>query len=196
MSRSLIVVRDAEPTDAGDLIHVWSDAPRRTPWPPRLDEAQGAVARLSADSDQRLVVASMDGAIVGAAVFTRTSASPLHADDSVTISHLHVTAEARKHGVGKAVVNAAVEWAEEKAATTICVSAPAQSRDANRFLARLGLGSLATVRIASVASLRAGALPVEMPACARTDVRTSRTVAHVLAKRRRTMRRGTGDEAV
>jgi GNAT superfamily N-acetyltransferase len=194
VSRSPIVVREAEPEDATALLTVWSDILRRTSSPPRLSEAKAAVARAAADPEQRLVVAQVEGAVVGAALLTRSAPTPLHADDTVKVNHLQVLDEARKHGVGRALMVAAVEWAEDKGATTIMASAPSQSRDANRFLARLGLGSLATLRIASVASLRAGALPVEPPACARTDVRTSRTVAQVLAKRR-SMRRAVNDPA-
>ncbi len=187
MSRSPIVVRDAEPTDAPDLLVVWADLLRRgsdRAGHPPLNEAFAAVARIAADPSQRLLVAVLDGEVIGAAFLARAPLSPLHGDDAVHISHLQVSPHARRHGAGKALIEAAVAWAEEKGASTVMAAAAAQDREANRYLARLGFASLAVVRAVSVASLRAGSLPVEPPACARTDVRTSRTVGQMLALRR------------
>ncbi len=192
MSRSLIVVRDAEPADAPSLLRVWSDLLRRTtpdrsPRPP-LTEVRANLARIAAEPEQRLVVALLDDEVVGAAYLSRMPLSPVHSDDAVQISYLHVSEHARRHGAGKALVEAAVEWAEEKGAATVMAAATATDRDANRYLARLGFGSIAVIRAATVASLRAGAMPPEPPACARTDSRTSRTVGQILAQRRQQRR--------
>jgi len=70
----------------------------------------------------------------------------------------------------------------------VMAAANATDREANRYLARLGFGSLAVIRVASVGSLRSGMMPVEPPACARTDVRTSRTVGQIIAQRRQQRR--------
>jgi hypothetical protein len=80
-------------------------------------------------------------------------------------------------------MEAAVAWAEEKETAHVLVAAAVGSRDANRFMARLGLGPIAVVRGATVTSLRAK-MPVEPPAAARVGRRSSRTVGQVLAQRR------------
>lgn len=188
MSRTPILIRDADPADATSLLRVWSDLLRRTsadrPQRPPLTEVRAALARIAADPGQRLVVAVSEEEMIGAAFLTRAQLSPVHSEDAVQISYLHVSPHARRHGAGKALVEAAVAWAEEKGASTVMAAATAQDREANRYLARLGFSSLAVVRAASVASLRSGPMPPEPPACARTDVRTSRTVGQILAQRR------------
>ena len=187
MSRSPLGVRDADPDDASALLLIWGDLLRRTSDRPQrtpLSEVRASLARIVADPGQRLVVAVLDEQIVGAAFLTRVPLNPLHAEDAVQISHLHVSESARRHGVGKALIETAVAWAEEKGFTTVIAAATAQDREANRFLARLGFASIAVIRAASVSSLRGGALPLEPPACARTDSRTSRAVSLIIAQRR------------
>lgn len=187
MSRSPILVRDAEPADAASLVRVWADILRRTSdraMRPPLAEVRASVARIIAEPGQRLIVAVLEDEVVGAAFLSRAPLSPVHADDAVQISHLQVLEHARRRGAGKALMEAAVAWAEEKGASTVMAAATAQDREANRYLARLGFASLAIVRVASVAALRAGTMRVEPPACARTDSRTSRTVGQILAQRR------------
>src|SRR5262245_15633246 len=141
MSRTPIVVREAEPSDAPALVQVWNDVARRPvsdrPAGPPIAEAMASLARIAADPDERLVVALIDDQIVGGAYLTRASVTPLHTEDAVHISHLQVVEGARKHGVGKLLVQAAVTWAEEKGTPTVLAMATASSRDANRFLARL-----------------------------------------------------------
>jgi GNAT superfamily N-acetyltransferase len=98
-----------------------------------------------------------------------------------------VIEEFRRHGVGRALMEATVSWAEETDASHIVAAASANSRDANRFMARLGLAQMAVVRGSTVAAMRAK-LPVETPAAARVGSRTHRSVGQVLVQRR-SMRR-------
>jgi GNAT superfamily N-acetyltransferase len=187
LSRTPIQIRDAEPLDAASLLRVWSDVFRRTSdraTRPPITDVRATIARVAADPGQRLLVAVLDGEVIGAAQLLRTQLSPVHNEDAVQINHLQVCEHARRRGAGKALVEAAVSWAEEKGASTVMAAATATDREANRYLARLGFASIAVVRAASVSALRAGMVPLEPPPCARTDVRTSRTVGQVLAQRR------------
>ncbi|MGH8967310.1 MAG: GNAT family N-acetyltransferase, partial [Actinomycetes bacterium] len=133
--------------------------------------------------EERLLVGAVDGEVVGAAHLRRAPLSPIYTDTAIHVSHLHVRDEWRRRGVGRALMEAAVSWAEEKDTTHVIAAASANSRDANRFMARLGLTQLAVVRGATVAALRAK-MPVEAAACAHVTMRSSRTVNQVLAKRR------------
>jgi len=184
--RSAVVVRDAVPDDVDALREVFAGAAG-----PVVDETPGeaasAVASIAADPDRRLLVALLDGRVAGAAQLVRTSLSPLQAASAVHVIHLHVLDDCRRHGVGTALMEATVSWAEEKDTPHVLAAAAVGSRDANRFMARLGLGQVAVVRAASVATLRAK-LPVEPPAICMTDNRHHRMVGQVLA-RRRSMRR-------
>jgi len=179
-------VRDAAPHDALALLEVWSGltfrlAERDTT--ARELEAAAGIARIAADPDQQLLVAVLEGEVAGATHLIRAPLSPVHAEMAVHVAHLNVCAKSRRHGVGRALMEAAVRWAEEKDTTHLLAAASVGSRDANRFMARLGLGQIAVIRGASVAALRAK-LPVEPPAAARVGSRSHRNVGHVLAQRR------------
>lgn len=183
MSRCPLVIRDADPGDVLALRDILADVPTRD-----LDDrgpiaAAEAVARIAAEPDQRLLVAEQDDTVVGAVLLVRAPLTPLHSDLAVHLLHLHVSQHARRRGVGRALVEATVSWAEEKDSVHVLAAADVGSRDANRFLARLGLTQVAMVRASSVAALRSK-LPVEPPAAARADGRTNRTVGQVLARRR------------
>jgi GNAT superfamily N-acetyltransferase len=187
LSRYPVQVRDAAPEDAAALVSVWGDyrrgAPDRAALEPADIEAAHAVARVAADPDQRLVVGVLDQRIVGAAHLVRASISPIHTDMAIHITHLHVLGGHRRRGVGKALIEAAVAWAEEKDTTHLLAAARVHSRDANRFMARLGLCQIAVVRGATIPAVRAK-LPVEPPPGAMVSSRNQRSVGQVLAQRR------------
>ena len=187
MSRIPVQVRDAAPEDAAALIAVWGDFRRsandRGGVGAAEEEAAHSVARIAADPDQRLLVGLLDDQVVGAAHLLRAGISPIHNETAVHVTHLHVLGGHRRHGVGKALIEAAVSWAEEKDTTHLITAASVHSRDANRFMARLGLTQIAIVRGASIQALRAK-LPVDPPAGAMVSSRNHRSVGQVLAQRR------------
>jgi GNAT superfamily N-acetyltransferase len=102
----------------------------------------------------------------------------------VQVMSPHVFPEYRRHGVGRALMDAAVSWAEERGAAHVATAAASGSRDANRFMARLALGPLATLRLAPTTVVRAK-LTAQRPPVARVP---ARQLTHVLAVRR-SMRR-------
>lgn len=188
MSRSPVQVRDAVPGDARALMAVWSDF-RRTSLERGLEEAEAeseaacALARIAANPEERLIVGTIDEEVVGAAHLIRATLSPIHTEAAIHVSHLQVLGGHRRHGVGKALIEAAVTWAEEKDTSHLLVAASIHSRDSNRFMARLGLAQIVTVRGATIPALRAK-LPVEPPAGAMVSSRNHRSVGQVLAQRR------------
>lgn len=187
MSRYPVQVRDAVPDDVEALLDIWADVARRTPERSAghspAEEARNAVARVAADPDERLLVGLVEGIVAGAAHLVRSRVSPLQTEMAVYVSNLHVLPGYRRRGVGMALIEGAVSWAEEKDTMHVITAAPVHSRDANRFLARLGLAQVATIRAATVGALRSR-LPVETPACARVTSRNQRSVGQVLAQRR------------
>ena len=146
-------------------------------------EAAAAIARIAADPDQRLVVARIDDAVAGAVHLMRAPLSPVHSDTAVYVMHLQVIESFRRHGVGRALMEATVSWAEEKDTEHVIAAASVASRDANRFMARLGLGQIAVVRGATVPALRAK-LPVEPPAAGPGGHAQPPQGRHRLAQRR------------
>ncbi len=196
VSRSPVVVRDAELDDAAALVAVWSPLlarPDRDAPSSALADAAAAAARIAADPDQRLVVATIDDVVVGAVHLFRAPLSPVSSEHAVHLSHLHVLESHRRQGAGRALLEAALSWAEEKDSSHVMAAASASSRDTNRFMARLGLGQVAILRGATVPALRAR-MPVDPPAAARIGSRAHRSAGAVLA-RRRSLRRAQ-DKAV
>ena len=140
---------------------LWSHCGPR--WPRAGLEAAAATApgdgsggdrSAAAEPSARLVVGEMNGEVCALAYLRRTPISPLHDEDTVTVEYLHVSDEARRHGVGKALIAEATAWADEKDSQHVAVLASAGEREANRFLARLGLGQAGVVRFASTHTIR------------------------------------------
>jgi GNAT superfamily N-acetyltransferase len=86
-----------------------------------------------------------------------------------------VVPDFRRRGVGKALVESAVTWAEELGIGHVATAASSGSREANRFMARLALGPRAVLRMAPTPAVRAK-LAARHPA--------ARQVTQVLAVRR------------
>lgn len=141
------------------LLGLWQElrevSPRR---PARAGATQTTPeARLRsvlADAGCRVVVATLDSEPVGMAVLSTTWVSPLLDAMAVQVSLLVVSSTHRKHGVGRALVCAAVSFAEEVDADEVVVSVLPSLREANRFYAQLGFSPQVVRRTASVPSLR------------------------------------------
>ncbi len=187
MFRNPVQVTDASVEDATSLLGVWAPLPGREDTSVILQDACASLARIAADPDQRVLVARVDAEVAGAVHLVRAPLSPLHSDMAVYMMHLNVVEKFRRHGVGHALMEATVGWAEEKDTSHVITAASVSSRDANRFMARFGLGQIAMMRGATTVALRAK-LPVETPAVAKVDRRSHRSVGQVLAHRR-SMRR-------
>lgn len=181
MPRQQLVVREASPEDAPDLVRLWAEAGHGVEQHPDLvDDAPSALAHVAADPDERLVVGEYAGRLVAALHMRRAPISPLHTEQVVHTSFLLVLPEHRRHGYARAMLEAALAWAEEKDISHVTAITTSRSRDHNRFLARLGLGTMATIRVAPTATLRKKLAPPRSAG--------SRQIGTVLAQRR-TMRR-------
>jgi GNAT superfamily N-acetyltransferase len=99
-------------------------------------------------------VARADHVDVGFVVLSRGPLLPLLDDVSVSIEHLYVVEEARRLGVGHALLARATARAEQLGASQIATTVPAPGRDAQRFFARLGFGPFVVRRVTSVSTLR------------------------------------------
>ncbi|HET6741367.1 MAG TPA: GNAT family N-acetyltransferase [Kribbella sp.] len=155
-----IEVRDARPEDADALVTLWRELstaaglPSRLPAPPSVAAAEVAVSKHQEDPFGRLLVVELDGDVHGMAYLRRTAVSPLHDDSTIAVEYLHVSDAARRHGLGKALIAEAVAWAEHESCAHLAVVAPAIAREANRFLARLGLGQAGVLRFANTLTVR------------------------------------------
>jgi len=184
--RNPVQVRDARPEDAAALIAIWDDFSKRAPEGLEVSpevETAAALARMAAEPDERLLVGVLEDRVVGTMHLRRTSVSPIHSETAIHTTHLHVLDGWRRRGVGRALFEAAVSWAEEKDTAHILAASAMNSRDVNRFMARLGLGQVAVIRGATVPALRAK-LPGEAGAKARIGTQQHHKLGQVLAQRR------------
>jgi GNAT superfamily N-acetyltransferase len=151
-------VRDAVPGDAEALLSIWSDFTADPPRQPRpatdVDEVRRSVRRITEDPMQRLVVAVTDQFPVGVAHLRCAPVSPIHGEDAVHVGYLHVLSSFRRRGLGKQMMEAAADWAEDLGSQHIVASVAATARESNRFLARLGMSQVAVVRATTVTALR------------------------------------------
>jgi len=100
----------------------------------------------------RAWLARVDGAAVGYVV-TSENAFGLAPTPELAIEQLFVAPEHRHAGVAKTLLAAVVAHAERAGCDVIVGNVPASSKDANRFFARFGFGSVLVRRVASTAQL-------------------------------------------
>lgn len=157
MAGSAVGVRTATLADVPALVQLWQELREEGPRRRSAESPEAAAGRIAlvVESDlARVLVAEYGGEVVGMAQVTRTPPSLLAESTSVTLSAMHVAGGHRRRGVGKALLAAAVAYAEEQAVEDVVVAVYPQHREANRFYARLGFAPVVVRRVASVASLR------------------------------------------
>lgn len=191
MSRVPIVVREAELEDAAALIDIWdksntvdydsydSETAAGIRRKPTVAEAADALSEQMADPDRRVLVAVRDGDVVGAIAFSRQLLSVIQTDKVIVVTDLHVAPRHRRRLIASTLLSAGVRWAQDTDCEVMMAVSPADSRDANRFLNRVGLGQVAVVRAAQVSALHARF----------AGIATSSKVTGRLIALRRTMRR-------
>jgi ribosomal protein S18 acetylase RimI-like enzyme len=115
--------------------------------------AEGRLAAALRRPGVRAYVACVDREPVGYVV---TSDNPfgLTPGDEVTIEQLWVAPDARRLGVAKALLAAVLDLAERSGCDVVTSNVPTPSREANRFFARLGFGSVVTRRAVATGALR------------------------------------------
>lgn len=145
--------------------------------------ADGRIREALQRPDVRAWVARVDGVGVG---FIVTSENPfgLSAHAEVAIDQLFVDRRARRHGVAHALLDAVVGQAERSGTEVIVSNVPTQSRDANRFFARLGFGSVVIRRATSTSALRRRLSPGAKPELLET-LRRRRTLSPGAARAQR-----------
>lgn len=189
MSRTPVILRAAVPEDAAALAEVWSDVIRRSAPEDQVADMASVIEAASASPDQRIVVAEYDGRLAGAVHLECTTMTAINLEPVVRALSPHVLPDYRRHGIGTALMEAAVSWAEELGVAHLATGAASGSRDANRFMARIALGPYAVLRVAPTHSVRSRLAAHLRPAVAGNG----RQLTQVLAARR-SLRRRAGAE--
>ena len=180
MTRSLVSLRSVTPEDAPHLAEVWSDVIRRTGTHDQVSDMVTVIATVLDSDRERIVVAEYDGEFAGAVHLEQTTMSALNLEPVVRALSPHVLAPYRRRGIGSALMEAAVQWAEELGISHVATAAVSGSRDANRFMARIALGPYAVLRVATTHAVRSRLSTHRHPAAAGNP----RQLTQVLAARR------------
>lgn len=159
MSRYSLTTRIANREDAPMLVELWSDAVRRADPSEQVADLELVIKGAAASPEQRLVVVEQDGELAGAVFLRITTLSPLNLEPCVQSIHPRVFDHHRRNGVGHALVEAATSFAEENGILHVVAAVPHSSREANRFMARLGLAPVVMFRIAPTTLLRSRISP-------------------------------------
>jgi GNAT superfamily N-acetyltransferase len=189
VTRSLVTIRPAAPGDAPRLTELWSDILRGADPAEQLADMISIIESVAALKDECLVVAEYDGGVGGAVYLRAATLTPLNLEPMVQAVSPHVFPEFRRRGIGRALMEAAAAFAEERGIAHVATASLSVSRDANRFMARLGLGPQAVLRVGTTQTLRAR-LTAQRPALRPSG----RQIGQVLAARR-TLRKRQGATA-
>lgn len=132
---------------------------------------------------RRHVVVVVDGPVdneevLGMALLSVGPANALLDAPAVHVDHAVVADRHRRRGAGRALIAAAAAFAEERDLDQLVVSVHPSSREANRWLARLGFAPLAVRRSTSVSAIRRR-LAVDVPAAEHAVRRRRRLVGRV-----------------
>ena len=186
--RAPVTMREARADDALFLLGIWQDSLRMADAQEQLSDLDTIIRAADASPDQRLLVAECGDEPVGAVYVRATTFGPLNLEPTVQIFAPHVVPSFRRRGVGRMLMESAVAFAEERGIRTIAAAAAAGGRDGNRFLARIGLGAQAVMRVAPTAVVRSrlNVLGRALPHHARLprNPKQSSAVGELLAARR------------
>lgn len=107
------------------------------------------------ESDRTLLVAvDQVGGMVGLLVARQDEIGAIDLTPVLHVSHLMVVPKYRRRGVGRMLLTAVVHLADERGMDHVMATAGSGSREANRYLARLGFAPLVVHRIAATSVLR------------------------------------------
>ncbi|MEO6472390.1 MAG: GNAT family N-acetyltransferase [Aeromicrobium sp.] len=166
-ARPPIVLRDADREDAAALINLWRECAETSRhegvdvlasaamWhEPGVAEAAAALELNLASPDKRIIVALVDGDIVGAVVCDIGTTSPINLTRVLVVTELQVLPKYRRKSVASTLLSAAANYGEDFNCEIVATMTPAHDREPNRFLTKLGFSQVSVVRVAQASRLR------------------------------------------
>ena len=163
MSRVSARIRPAERNDVDGLVALTRSIDTRSGvfsgrglQEPDSDHLARRFTEIIDEGERTLLVAVEDhtGIVVGLLVARREDIGAIDLTPVLHVTHLLVTPKCRRRGVGRSLLAAAVHLAEEIGVDRVMATVGSSSREANRYLARLGFAPLVLHRVASTGALR------------------------------------------
>lgn len=97
-----------------------------------------AFAEIEADKNNELIVAEMDGAVVGTLQITFTPSISFQGGKRATVESVRVEAKYRGQGIGRELVKWAIERARKENCVSMQLTTNIERTDAHRFYENLG----------------------------------------------------------
>jgi ribosomal protein S18 acetylase RimI-like enzyme len=166
-ARPPIVLRDADREDAAALVALWSECAGTSKhegseaftqqglWrEPGVAEAASALELNLSRPDKRIIVALVDGEIVGATVCDITTLTPLNLTRLLLVTDIQVSPRFRRRSVASTLLSAAASHGEDHNCEVVVAAIPVQSREPHRYLTKIGFNQIAVLRAVQASKLR------------------------------------------
>jgi GNAT superfamily N-acetyltransferase len=140
-----LVFRDAVVEDVPAIVAMYADdvlgREREDPVDPLPDYYFDGFREITADPRQRLVVAELDGELVGTLQLSFLSHLVLRGGRRAQIEAVRVRADQRGAGVGEALLGWAIDESKRNRCRLIQLTTNVEREDARRFYERLGFSA-------------------------------------------------------
>lgn len=165
--RTQIVLRDADREDAAELIGLWADCAaagqdegseaftQQALWrEPDVAEAAAAI-QLNLDApSRRIIVALVEGRIVGATVCETRTLTPISLTKVLLVTEIQVSPGMRRRSVAATLLNQVADYGDELGCEIVVAAIPAHAREPHRYLTKLGFNQIAVLRAITASKLQ------------------------------------------
>ncbi len=165
--RMPLVLRDAVPEDAAALVELWRACANDSAANgdeafshqslfrvPAVAEAATALELNLAEPTKRVIVALVDGQIVGATVCSIATITPINTTRMLLVTDIQVTPAHRRRNVAATLLSAAASYGEENDCEIVVAAIPLAAKEPHRYLTKIGFSQVAAVRAIQASRLR------------------------------------------
>lgn len=198
--RPPIVLRDADREDAAALIALWAECAgasrdegseaftQQSLWrEPGVAEAASALELTLSRPDKRVIVALVDGEIVGATVCDVSTLTPINLTRILIVTEIQVSPRFRRKSVASTLLSAAASYGEDHNCEIVLAAIPVHSREPHRYLTKIGFNQVAVLRAIQSSKLRSRLT---------TKATNSRDTGKLIAVRRTLRRRQSAPRSI
>lgn len=166
-ARPPIVLRDADREDAAALITLWAECAgasrdegseaftQQSLWrEPGVAEAASALELTLSRPDKRVIVALVDGEIVGVTVCDVSTLTPINLTRILIVTEIQVSPRFRRKSVASTLLSAAASYGEDHNCEIVLAAIPVHSREPHRYLTKIGFNQVAVLRAIQSSKLR------------------------------------------